>query len=156
MTPIEGLRRIFEEHRFFKDMRPEHVELIAGCASNVAFHDGEVLFREGDGADTFFVLRQGRIALELEAPGSGPVIIQTCGEGEVVGWSWLVGQHQWHYTGRAVKHTRAIAVDGACLRKKCEENHDLGYELLKRVADIIAHRLEATRLQLLDLYASKP
>jgi len=152
---IENLRRILEEHRFFHGMKPDHLDFLAGCASNVVFADGDIMFREGDPATTLFLIRQGRVALELERPGAGPATIQTAGEGEGVGWSWLVGLHQWRYTGRAVRHTRAIAIDGNCLRRKCDENHDLGYEVLSRVADVMAQRLEATRLQLLDLYATK-
>jgi len=156
MSAMENLRRVLEEHRFFQGMESAQIDLVTGCTKNVVFAEGQVLFRDGDPADTFFIIRQGTVAVELEQPGAGAVVIQTYGEGEVLGWSWLVGPHQWRYTGRAVMHTRALAIDGACLRKKCEENHDLGYDLLKRVAGIIAHRLEATRLQLLDLYSTKP
>jgi CRP-like cAMP-binding protein len=153
---IENLRRVLEEHAFFLGMKPEFLELLAGCAKNVVFQADETLFREGDPADEFYLIRQGRVALQLEGPG-GPISIQTCGDDDGVGWSWLVGPppHQWHYTARAVQHVRAIGIDGACLRKKCDENYELGYEVLKRVANVMAQRLGATRLQLMDLYAPK-
>jgi CRP-like cAMP-binding protein len=153
---IENLRRVLEEHAFFQGMKPEFLELLAGCAKNVVFHADETLFREGDPADEFYLIREGRVGLHLEGPGS-PISIQTCGDGDGVGWSWLVGPppHQWHYTARAVKDVRAIAIDGVCLRKKCEQNYELGYEVLRRVAEVMAERLGATRLQLMDLYAPK-
>jgi CRP-like cAMP-binding protein len=153
---MESMHRLLEEHRFFHGIKPEYLDVLTGCASNVVFEAGAIMFREGDPAATLFLIRHGRVALELDRPGQGPAVIQTAGEGEGVGWSWLVGLHQWRYTGRAVLHTRAIALNGVCLRKKCEENHDLGYEMHKRIADVMAGRLEATRLQLLDLYATKP
>ena len=74
--------------------------------------------------------------------------------GEILGWSWLVPPYRWHFDARAVELTRAIALDGKCLREKCEEDHDLGYEVMRRFVVIIAQRLEETRLQLLDVYGN--
>lgn len=150
-----NLDRILIDEPFFAGMRREHVEFIAGCAKNVRFKDGDMLFREGEDADTFYLLREGQAALQLKAAGHTRVTIQTVETGEVVGWSWLVGTHVWRHSARAVGDVRAIAFDGACLRNKCEQNAELGYEVLKRVANLIAHRLEATRLQLLDIYAAQ-
>lgn len=150
---FEDLRPLIAQQRFFDGLADEHVDLLAGCASNVRFDAGELLFREGDMADSLYVVRQGRVALELTIPGRDPVVLQTCGEGDVIGWSWMVAPHRWRYSGRAAQMTRAIALDGNCLRGKCDENHELGFQLLKRVSEILAHRLEATRLQLLDLYS---
>src|SRR5581483_11341861 len=98
-------------------------------------------------------IRQGKIALEIAAPYRPAITISTAEEGEVLGWSWLVPPYHWHLDARAIQQTRVIALDGLCLRTKCEENHDLGYELLKRFAHIIEERLNATRMQLLDVYA---
>ncbi len=82
-----------------------------------------------------------------------PITIATLEKDDVLGWSWVVEPYYWHLDARAVEPTRAIALDGKCLRTKCEENHDLGYELLKRFVHLVEKRLEATRLQLLDVYA---
>lgn len=151
----ESLHAILAKHRFLDGLSDEYVELMLGCASNVRFEPGETLFHEGDMADTLYLVREGRVALELTVPGRDPVTLQTCGDGDVIGWSWMVAPHRWRYGGRAVARTRAIALDGACLRKKADENHELGYQLLRRVTEVLAHRLEATRLQLLDLYADQ-
>jgi CRP-like cAMP-binding protein len=151
---MENLERFLEQHRFFGGMKDEHIKLLAGCAKNVKYDAGEPLFREGDEANSFFVVREGRVALNLSAPGMETVTLQTCGEGEVVGWSWLIGPHRWRYTGRASRPVRALEMDGACMRAKCDENHELGYELLQRFSKVLADRLESTRLQLIDVYAT--
>lgn len=150
---VSDLKPIIAELEFFAGFAPQHLELVTGCAKNVVFEPDEFLFREGEPAESFYILRTGRVALEIIAPGKNRITIQTCSEGDPVGWSWLVGTHRWRYAGRALKHTRAIAFDGTCLRTKCDHDYELGYRLLQRVSGVIATRLEATRLQLLDLYA---
>lgn len=151
---METLERILAEHPFFKELEKPYLQLLVGCASNVRFNAGEVIFREGEQANLFYLIRQGKVAVETFAPGRGPIIIQTLGEGELLGWSWLIAPYRWRFDGRAVELTRAIALDGECLRGKCEEDHNLGYELMKRVAHVMEQRLQATRLQLLDVYGS--
>ncbi len=149
---METLEPILAEHPFLKGLEPRYIELIVGCASNVRFNPGQFLFHEGEEANHFYVIRQGKVSLEVFAPDRGAVSVQTLGEGDVLGWSWLIPPYHWHFDARAVELTRAIALDGKCLRTKCEEDHDLGYELLKRFAHIIMERLKATTMQLLDLY----
>jgi CRP-like cAMP-binding protein len=146
---METLEPLLAEHPFCRGL---HLQVIVGCASNVRFNAGQLLFRQGEEASTFYLLRHGRVAIELHAPERGVITVQTLEPGEVVGWSWLVPPYQWRFDARAIELTRAIALDGKCLREKCEADHDLGYELLKRFAQIVSQRLEATRLQLLDMY----
>ena len=133
-------------------LRPEQNELIAGCATNVRATAGEYLFREGQRADVFYAIRHGSLALELHVPARDAVTIETLGAGELVGWSWLFPPHRWEFDGRAREDTALISFDGACLRGKCDADHELGYELMKRFAEIIIARLQATRLRLLDVY----
>lgn len=151
---MENLERVLKEHPFLAGMTESHLELITGCASNVVFKAGEFILREGEEADRFFLIRQGKVIVETFIPHKGPLAIRTRSEGEVFGWSWLIPPYKWHFDARAAELTRAISIDGKCLRDKCEEDHDLGYQLMKRFAQIIAERLEATRLQLLDIYGS--
>ena len=148
---IRNLEPIVAEQPFLKDLVPEHLALLAGCASNVVFRPGDYLIREGQDARSFFLLRQGRVSIEIAAPGRGPIPIETIGEGDVLGKSWLIPPYRWRFDGRAVELTRAIALDGECLRAKCEEDRDLVYELLRRFAQVMVERLGATRMQLLDL-----
>ena len=150
---METLERIIAEHPFFEGLEPAFMSLVVGCASNVRFKSGAYIFKEGDEANTFYLLREGKVALEIFAPQHKPIIVETLEAGEILGWSWLLPPYQWKFHAHALADTRAIAIDGKCLRNKCEENHDLGYELLKRFSGIIGLRLEAAILQLIDVYA---
>lgn len=147
-----GLDRILREHRFFAGLDEESCGVVCGCAKNVRFEAGEYLFRAGESADQFYLLRHGRVALEVAAPGRGAVTFQTVGEGEVVGVSWLIPPYRWTYDAKATDLVRAIAMDASCLRRKCEADHDLGYEMMKRFVPVLVDRLQNTRLQILDIY----
>ena len=149
---MQTLEQLLSEQPFFKDLAPRHVKLIAGCGKNTYFDEGQFIFREGGDAGQFYLIRHGQVALEIHSPQKGPVMIQTISENEMLGWSWLFPPHRWHFDARVVRPVRATAFDGKCLRKKCDEDHDLGYELVTRFSRIIVERLQTTRLQLLDLY----
>lgn len=150
--PMRSIDELVAELPTFAGLEPGQLELIAGCGANRVFEAGEHLAHEGDPADTFFVIRHGRVALEVTAPGRGALMIETLGEGAVVGWSWLFPPHRWSFDARALELTRTVAFDGACLRGKCEADKGLGYELMQRFAAVMLDRLQATRLQLLDVY----
>jgi len=149
---METLQRILAEHPFLKGMEERYLELLVGCASNVRFDAGTVLIHEGEEANQFYLIREGKVALVIYGAPRGTITIQTLDEGDVLGWSWLVPPYRWEFTARTVEPTRAIALDGKCLRAKLEEDHDLGYELLTRFSRLIVERLHATRLQLINVY----
>lgn len=151
---MRTIEQYLPDHPFFAGLDGPALALLAGCARNVRFAAGDRLFRAGEPADTFFVIRHGRVALEVHSPGRGTLVIETLDDGEVAGWSWLVPPHAWMFDGRAVLPTAAIALDGACLRSKCAKDSDLGYALLQRVAQVMYQRLQAARLRLVDLYGS--
>ena len=148
---MEGLERILSEHPFFETFPKAHRELLAGCAKNHRFNAGQFLFHEGDAANEFFLIRNGKIALEILAPGREPIVFETLQDGDIVGASWLVPNGENAAGGFGL--TRAIGMDAACLRGKCEADHHLGYEMMKRFLPILVGRLHATRLQILDVYA---
>lgn len=148
----KSLKDLLAEHPFFRDLDETHRELIAGCGRNVKYNAGEYVFREGDVSDTFYLLRYGRVALEVHVPGRGPVVIETLGEGDVLSWSWLVPPRRKQFDARALTLVRAIAFDGGCILERCEEDPRLGYELLKRFLQLVGRRLQATRMQILDVY----
>jgi CRP-like cAMP-binding protein len=150
---MESLEPILAKHAFFEGLEPEYLKLLVGCASNERFPSGAYIFRQGEEASHFYLIRQGRVALEIHAP-QRPIVIETLDGDDILGWSWLIPPYLWRFDARIVEPTRAIALDGKCLRAKCEEDHDLGYELLKRFAHIVTQRLQATRMQLLDVYAA--
>ncbi len=150
----EDLTEILRQHPFLFDLPDEMMQTLIGCASNARFQEGEYLIREGEVANTFFMIRTGRVALEIDVAGKESLRVQTTGPGEVLGWSWLISPYRWHFSGVAVVETRAVALDAECLRNKCEADHHFGYEMLQRLSQVMERRLEATRLQLLDLYGT--
>jgi CRP/FNR family cyclic AMP-dependent transcriptional regulator len=150
---MQSLEQELVTHPFFAGLDPAYMRLIAGCGSNVQFERGQYVFLEGEQADRFYIIRHGKVVLETAAPQMGVRIVETIEAGEVLGWSWLFPPYRWHFSSRALEPVRAVSLDGVCLRDKCEQDHDLGYEIMKRFAAIIIERLQATRLQLLDLYA---
>jgi CRP/FNR family transcriptional regulator, cyclic AMP receptor protein len=149
---IESMEELIGRHPFFAGLGADTVRLMAGCASNVHFAAGDYIFTQGEAASRFYVLRHGRVALEIHSPERGPLIIDTMDEGEVLGWSWLVPPFRYFTDARAVTPVSATALDGACLRGKCEADAELGYQLLKRVTSVMYQRLQSARVRLLDLY----
>jgi CRP/FNR family transcriptional regulator, cyclic AMP receptor protein len=149
---IHTLESVIKQHPFFSELPARHLDFISGCAKNVQFPERHVIFREGAPANEFYFLREGLVAVELTIPGRRATTIQTVVGGDILGWSWVSPPYRWHFAARTIERTRALVFDAKCLRDKCEQDHDLGYELLSRFVDIISARLDATRLQLLDLY----
>ncbi len=150
---METLEKIIAQQPFFAGLQESYSDLLTHCAANVRFDAASYIFKEGDEANEFYLIRAGKVALEVFAPQRKPIIVATLGEGEILGWSWLLPPYQWRFHARAVDTVRAIVLDGKCLRMKCEQNHDLGYEMLKRFAAIMEQRLEGALLQMLDVYA---
>jgi CRP-like cAMP-binding protein len=146
------LEKLVREHPFLEGLPDHHVSVMQSCARNMRFAPGEFVLREGEPADSLFLIRAGRVAIEAHAPDRGAICVGTVGEGEALGWSWIVPPYRWHFDARATEITRALALDGACLRKQFEGDHDLGYGILKRFVEVIEKRLTWTRMQLLDLY----
>ena len=149
---MQTLDQIVGGSPVFDGLDAEHLELIAGCGHIEAVQAGDRLFREGDPAETFYLVRRGRIALTTHVPGRGDVVIETLEPGEVVGWSWLFEPYRWHFDARAVENVGVVAFDGACLRGKCDADPALGYELMRRFAQVMIDRLQHTRTRLLDVY----
>jgi CRP-like cAMP-binding protein len=146
------LEPLLRGQRLFSGLEPAYLAALAGCAANAAFPAGEFLFREGEPAGAFFLISAGSVALEIAVPGRGGHVIQTLGAGDVAGFSWLIEPHRWEFDGRAVQPTEAVQIDGACLRAECDADPRLGYQLMRRFATLATTRLQATRLQLLDVY----
>lgn len=152
MTAMES---ILQEHPFFSDIESHYLNMIAEHSSYVTFERGRLVFRQGEPANTFYIISQGHVALEVFAPDQGPISLMTLGEGEVLGWSWLFDPYTWHLDARAIEETQAIALDGTELRAQCEANHELGYLLMRRSVVIVQQRLQAAMMQLIDMYGLK-
>lgn len=151
---MKHLDELIASASVFAGLDARWLELIAGCAGNEHVRGGDYLFSEAEPADRFYLIRHGAVALEVHAPGAEAHVIETLGEGEVVGWSWLFEPHRWQFDARALEPTRLVAFDAVCLRGKCDADHELGYQLMQRFAAAMLERLQATRMQLLDVYGN--
>jgi CRP-like cAMP-binding protein len=147
-----SIAELVAAHPFMAGLSDDHLAVIVGCARNAAFDPGDLLCKEGASADTFYLLRRGRVSIDVHAPGRGPIVIETVGPGDVVGWSWLVPPYRWTFDARAKDAVGAVAFDGACLRTKLQDDPAFGLEMLSRVSSQLLARLQATRMRLLDLY----
>jgi CRP-like cAMP-binding protein len=151
---VRTIAQYLPEHPFFAGLDESVAALVAGCAHNVHFRPGEHLFHEGDPADTFFVVRHGRVALEVRGAGGPSAVVDTVHDDDVIGWSWLVPPHRWMFDARATDQTSAIAFDAVCLREKAAADPVVGYALLQRVVTVMAARVQSARVRLLDLYGT--
>lgn len=149
---MDTLEPILREHLLLAGLAEAHLQLLAGCARNCRFETDQYLFHEGESADEFFLIRQGKVALEAHMPGRATIIFTTLGENEIIGVSWLVPPYRWMFDARASEPTMAIGIDAARLRNKCEADHDLGYALMQRFLPAFVRRLHATRVQMFDVY----
>ena len=149
---MEKLETILEAHPFFNGLEPSPLQILAGCARNVLFGRDDIIFRQAEEANLFYLIRSGQVALQLFAERRCLLTILTLGDGDVLGWSWLSPASRWKFTARALETTRAISLEGKCLREKAEADHHFGFELLKRFVHVIEDRVQATSLQLLNMY----
>ena len=151
---METVENIITKHPFFEGLKPQFLALIAGCGRNVKFDEGEYVFREGEVADYFFLLRHGRVALEITVPDREPLTVQTLDAGMVLGVSWLVPPYRQSWDAKVLELTRAVALDAECLRGKCEADPELGYSLMKKFVPAVVDRLHGARLQVLNVYGA--
>lgn len=141
---------MLELQPFLKGMATSQLDLLAADSLPVEFKAGEWIMNEGGPANRFYLIVEGQVVLESPESDGQPIHVDTLGAGDVLGWSWLFPPYYWHFDARAVTPTRAIFFYGTRLRELCEENHDLGYELMRRVAQVIIKRLQATRHELAE------
>jgi CRP-like cAMP-binding protein len=150
-SQVAIVERIISKHPFLQGMSPHQLRLLADCAMPAHFDANEVIFREGDPANRFYFLQTGKVALESNVLGKPKALIQTIGAGDILGWSWLFPPYFWHFDARALDPTDAVFIYGTPLREECESDHELGYELMKRLAGVMLKRLQATRWKLLGV-----
>lgn len=149
------MKTIFDlmaRHPFLEGFDAPSMRFIAGCGRNVVFKAGVLIFKEGGAADSFYLLRGGTVLLETHVPGRGAVAIQSLAAGDMLGSNWLIPPYRWSFDARAQDEVRAIAFNAQCLRDKLEDNPAVGYQLMKRFVPALIRRMEAARLQALDLY----
>jgi CRP/FNR family transcriptional regulator, cyclic AMP receptor protein len=142
------------KHPFLIDMAPRHIAIVLQGATEQQFKPDEIIFREGEPANRFYLINWGEVALETKCPGDGMVHIQTLHGGDVLGWSWLFAPFAWNFQARALKDTRVIACDGGHLLVASEDDDKFGHELVKRLAYVTIRRLQETRKQLVQLQSA--
>ncbi|HEY3357845.1 MAG TPA: cyclic nucleotide-binding domain-containing protein [Polyangia bacterium] len=153
---MESIERVLREHPFLRDLTQFQVHFILGCAGNARFAEGEYLIREGGEATDLYLIRSGRVALEIDVPARGVVELETLEPGDILGVSWLTPPYRWSLDARAVTPVLAIGLNAACLRGKMEEDPIFGYALSKRLLLHLSQRLTRVRLQRVDLYRAEP
>ena len=141
------------EHGFFLDLPEPFVRGLSRDAELFVFAEGDTVLSYGDPASHLFLILSGMASLELHTPKGGSVMIETMGSGSVLGWSWLLPPHRWRFDAHAREPLRLIGIPAQVLRDSCEAAPDVGYLVLKRMVAVLSRRLEAARIQLLDLYA---
>ena len=134
-TTVESMATRVALHPFLVGMNRRQLALLTACAMAVQFKKGQVIFREGELADRFYLMETGKVTLESSGGPGDPLL----------GWSWLFPAHIWNFTARAVEPTTAIYFDGTILREYCERDHSLGYELLKRMSSMMYQRMQVAR-----------
>jgi CRP-like cAMP-binding protein len=149
---MKSLDLLIAEHPFFDGLNIHYLPWLEQCATYMRFGIGQPIFQQGSEADHFYLIEKGQVGLETFVSGRGDVTIQTLGPGEALGWSWLMPPYQWHFTARSLEPSEMIAFCAKSLRDKAKANPEFGYELVIRVAQVLFHRLEATRRRLLDVY----
>ncbi len=152
---MSSTAELLTRYEFFSELSDEHRQQVAGCGTLVRLARGTHLFVAGEPANEFFLLQDGVIALELATPAVAGFRFETLGTGDVVGWSWLFAPHRWSFDGYVVEDANVVRFDGDCVRAKCDQDHELGYALMKRFAQVVVKRLASSRLQLMDIYGQR-
>ena len=145
------LSALIAGHPFFRELAPQHVQLLADAAMLKEFKSDEVIFKEGDPANRFYILLSGEVEIMSEGRDGAAVPVQRIGTGDVLGWSWLFPPYYWNFAARATQNTRAIFFYGTWLRESCERDHDFGFAMLKRMSAIVIQRLQAARKRLVEV-----
>jgi len=141
------------KYDLFSDLSKEQVTKFARCSQIVNFKKDDFIFKYHETADRFYFLINGKVSLAINAKADSSIPIQTINEGQIVGLSWLAPPYKWYFDGIAITDVTAICIDSECARYSMERDHELGYKLLKRFMAMMSGRLQATRLQLLDIYS---
>lgn len=152
---MENLYSVISALPFFRGFQEGWLHSISECAELVEIQGGHFIFRQGEEARQFYLILEGKVDVELFSAEGGPVVLQTLQPGDVLGWSWITTPSQWRLDARTIERTRAVAIGVVELRERMEQNPALGFELMKRLAEVLTERLEMARLKLLGFYGAE-
>ena len=153
MTSVETLTAILGRYPFAEELQPKHLEKLCGMAYDVPFRKNEIIFREGDECNAFYLIISGTVMLEMLVRGC-VLGVETLGPGDELGWSSMLMSDRRHFQARAVGPVQALAFDGGELNRVCKEDPVFGHALLYRLLGVVARRLQVTRMRLVDTYAA--
>lgn len=137
-------------HAFFSGMEDSFVKFLSNSATELRIKEGEVLFQQGKRADKFYLLRNGRISVQVPALMGPALEIQALDKDQILGWSWLIPPYRWNFLARALEDSNLLEFDGSAILARCEEDPNFGYELFKRFATLMSERLDAARQKMMD------
>jgi CRP/FNR family transcriptional regulator, cyclic AMP receptor protein len=152
-SAVKPVESVIAEHPFLRGLKPGHLRLLAESAMRMRYEGNELIFREGEPANRFYLIEHGRVSLESHGKDEPPISIQVIGREDVLGWSWLFPPFYWHFDARALEPTTAIFFYGSRLREQCDQDHDFGFEMMKRMTQVVILRLQAARKDLLGARA---
>jgi CRP-like cAMP-binding protein len=142
-------------HPFLAGMNHHQLALLTDCAVTRHFNTNQIVLREGELANGFYLIESGKVALESVIGYGESISIQIVGAGDLLGWSWMFPPYVWQFTARAIEPTTALFFYAAILREYCEKDHSLGYELLKRISAVMVMRLQAAHDKMLSIYSRR-
>jgi CRP-like cAMP-binding protein len=146
-----GILGVFDSHDFLKTLSTQHRMVLASGARPFTKKPGEYLAKQGESANTFYLLQAGHVRLEARQGDQGKVGIHVAGPGEIVGWSWIVPPHRWQFDCLAEDDVQGLVFDAAWMRDKIDADHELGFHILRKLVTVIAARLAETRSHLADV-----
>ncbi len=151
---MQTIDELIAEAPVFAGLKPDYLQLISSWGRLMDIDADEYVLREGERAQTFYIIRRGAIALEVRGAGRAVLVVDTKHDGDIVGWSWLFAPYRWQFDGRTTEPCSLVAIEGARLRDQCEDDHEFGYQLMRRFAGGLQELLQNTRMQLLDVYGN--
>lgn len=137
-------------HEFFSELSEDTLKFLYECSRTLVIKKGQILFQQGERADKFYLVLSGRISIQMPAIMGPTLEIQALGNGQVLGWSWLIAPYKWHFQTRAEEDSELLQFDGAAIRARCEQEPKFGYEMLKKFAGLMSERLNASREKMMD------
>lgn len=145
----QSLYKLIDAQPFFKGLTVAQLELLAASAMEMKFEAGQTIFAAGNPANRFYLILEGKVVLESEVAEQNQMVVQTLWPGDDLGWSWLFAPYSLHFTARAVETTKTIFFYGTRLREQCEADHELGYQMMRRIAEVATKSLQAIQLSLM-------
>lgn len=147
---MQSIENYLSAHPFFSGLDGGYISFLSNSVKELRIKEGEVLFQQGKHANKFYLLRSGRVSVQVPALLGPTLELQVLGEGQILGWSWLIPPYRWNFQALALEDSDLLEFDGSAILVRCEEDPKFGYELFKRFAAMMSERLDAARQKFMD------